>query len=70
MRQRWPVEAVRQHVDDAVRAVGARTVVTFDAHGVSGHVNHVDTHLGVLAWAAAHPVGADVWVLVRSSSHR
>jgi N-acetylglucosaminylphosphatidylinositol deacetylase len=28
-------------------------VVTFDAGGVSGHVNHVGAYRGVLAWAAA-----------------
>ena len=38
-------------------------VVTFDAHGVSGHPNHSDTHRGVRAWADAHRDDVALWTL-------
>ena len=68
MKQRWPSDAVQRQVEDAVCSAHASAVLTFDARGVSGHPNHVDTHVGVLAWAAAQQQGAAVecWLLVRA----
>jgi len=41
----------------------AAVVVTFDAHGISGHANHTATHAGVLAWAQQHGRLRDCWLL-------
>jgi N-acetylglucosaminylphosphatidylinositol deacetylase len=64
LRERWSEHLVAQLVGDAARAVRARSVLTFDARGVSGHPNHVATYRGVLAWARAQR-GVDCWLLVR-----
>jgi len=63
--QRWPAEAVAECVAAAALDFGARTVVTFDECGVSGHVNHQDTHAGVLRWAEA--AGVECWTLARGA---
>jgi len=62
MAQRWTAEEVAACVGRAASDCAARTVVTFDALGVSGHPNHRDTHLGVLRWAQ-QAQGVACWVL-------
>ena len=57
--QSWSPEAIRVHLDRAVKRVraleGASKVrlITFDAQGVSGHPNHIDMFRGVVAFARA-----------------
>ena len=43
----WPAARVAAIVDTELRRLGIQRVLTFDAHGVSGHANHVDVHYGV-----------------------
>ena len=50
---RWSPAAVAEEVAAAVVSHRADMLVTFDSHGVSGHVNHVDTHAGVRRAGAA-----------------
>ena len=40
-KERWPVEAVAEHVDAAAKRINADAIITFDVRGVSGHPNHV-----------------------------
>lgn len=65
MQERWPASVIAELVGAAVRAARAQAVVTFDAHGVSGHANHVATHRGVLAWLQAQQGDLPCWLLVR-----
>ena len=65
MQERWPESVIAELVGASARAVHAQAVVTFDAHGVSGHANHTATHRGVLAWLQAQEGGAACWLLVR-----
>jgi LmbE family N-acetylglucosaminyl deacetylase len=65
MREHWPEALVAQLVGSATCATQAHAVLTFDAHGVSGHANHVATHRGVVAWGRAQRRSADCWLLVR-----
>ena len=43
----WPAARVAAIVESELRRLGIQRVLTFDAHGVSGHANHVDVHYGV-----------------------
>ena len=67
-KERWPVEAVAEHVDAAAKRINADAIITFDVGGVSGHPNHVATHRGVLYWMmneeARGVAMPRVWVLV------
>jgi LmbE family N-acetylglucosaminyl deacetylase len=65
MREQWPEALVAQLVGSSARATQAHAVLTFDAHGVSGHANHAATHRGVVAWGRAQQRSSDCWVLVR-----
>jgi N-acetylglucosaminylphosphatidylinositol deacetylase len=47
MKTSWPEELVAQQVHIAVSKYKANQVVTFDAKGVSGHINHIGAHKGV-----------------------
>ena len=67
MQERWPEPIIAKLVDASVCATRAKAVVTFDARGVSGHVNHVATHRGVLTWLQGHGGGVACWLLVRAS---
>ena len=66
MQERWPEPTMAKLVDAAVCTARAKAVFTFDAHGVSGHVNHVATHRGVLTWLRAHQGDVACWLLVRT----
>jgi N-acetylglucosaminylphosphatidylinositol deacetylase len=44
---RWPAARVAAIVQSELQRLGIRRVLTFDARGVTGHANHVDTHHGV-----------------------
>ena len=44
---RWNKETVAEVVGEHVTRLGVSRLVTFDEHGVSGHVNHRDVHRGV-----------------------
>lgn len=62
-KERWPVP----YAANSIRAVlqhhrhSLQRVITFDHYGVSGHVNHQDTHRAV--HAACRPLGLPVWQL-------
>lgn len=43
----WPVEHIAALVAAELDVIGASRVLTFDAHGVSRHPNHVAVHRGV-----------------------
>ncbi|KAI8476247.1 MAG: N-acetylglucosaminylphosphatidylinositol de-N-acetylase family protein [Monoraphidium minutum] len=63
----WPEAVVAAEVEAALRERPCGTVVTFDAVGVSGHVNHRAVHRGVAALLAARGAAlgvADAWQLV------
>ncbi|RYG92513.1 hypothetical protein EON65_59060, partial [archaeon] len=47
MNTQWPVEVVADMVLQQARRLSAQLVVTFDAQGASGHLNHIATHHGV-----------------------
>ena len=74
--EKWPVEAVAARVDAAASKVGAETVVTFDAGGVSGHPNHTATYRGVLYWMLSEDYREtlrgvrQVWSLVTTNTVR
>ena len=74
--EKWPVEAVAAQVDAAARRVGAETVVTFDAGGISGHPNHTATYRGVLYWMLSEDYREtlrgvrQVWSLVTTNTAR
>jgi N-acetylglucosaminylphosphatidylinositol deacetylase len=54
----WPADAVAAHVAKYLRQHDeVRAVFTFDAGGVSGHRNHIDTYHGVRRLVAADPAG-------------
>ena len=42
---------------------GTRRIFTFDAGGISGHANHVDTHHGVRASLAQLDPAVSAWAL-------
>jgi N-acetylglucosaminylphosphatidylinositol deacetylase len=65
-QERWPASLIAKLVDASARAARAQAVVTFDAHGVSGHANHVATHRGVLTWLQTQQGGVACWLLVRA----
>ena len=53
-RDRWPIHVVsgvvKEYIEEEIMKKTANAKVniyTFDEGGVSGHINHVDTHLGV-----------------------
>ena len=52
----WDVEAAATAISGHVRRSGVsfNTLVTFDAHGVSGHPNHRDTHRAVVLALGSH----------------
>jgi N-acetylglucosaminylphosphatidylinositol deacetylase len=45
----WPADVIAAQVLDQATACRADRLLTFDAHGVSGHRNHRAAHAGVLA---------------------
>lgn len=45
--EQWPKEIVAKHVEQYVTSHAIENIVTFDVHGVSGHNDHIATHLGV-----------------------
>lgn len=54
--QRWNIEQVQHQIQEALRTSledqnswSRLILMTFDDHGVSGHVNHIDTYHGVCA---------------------
>ncbi|KAF6259097.1 N-acetylglucosaminylphosphatidylinositol de-N-acetylase family protein [Scenedesmus sp. NREL 46B-D3] len=47
MARAWPAEAVAHQVEQQLKQHPCDTVFTFDAHGVSGHLNHRGVHHGV-----------------------
>lgn len=49
----WPQALVARAVAATCATTRAATIVTFDARGVSGHVNHSATHYGVALLARA-----------------
>ncbi len=49
MTVRWPLTAVKSAVLSHCQLWGIEALITFDRWGVSGHVNHIDTFLGVRA---------------------
>ncbi|KAF8062000.1 Pigl [Scenedesmus sp. PABB004] len=63
----WPPEAVAAAVEAHLRRHPSDTVLTFDAHGVSGHINHRGVHAGVAALLATRGTALGVcaaWQLV------
>jgi len=46
---RWDPDVVKAHVLEQIKLWDIDAVITFDEHGVSGHVNHIDTYAGVVA---------------------
>lgn len=52
MQTVWSPEAVETAIAASIRRRPADIVVTFDSGGVSGHLNHVCTHAGVVQFAA------------------
>jgi N-acetylglucosaminylphosphatidylinositol deacetylase len=65
--QRWPIQSVSKAIQEGLTQLlaeeetgnyreSALRLITFDSLGVSGHVNHMDTHLGV-------------WELIRSNEN-
>jgi N-acetylglucosaminylphosphatidylinositol deacetylase len=58
--ERWDIAQVQQEIASTLKTAIRSTnngnkswsrlvLITFDQYGVSGHVNHIDTHLGVCA---------------------
>jgi N-acetylglucosaminylphosphatidylinositol deacetylase len=53
--ERWPIasvataieKALSEHIASSSHGFGRIVLTTFDQYGVSGHVNHIDTHYGV-----------------------
>ena len=67
--QDWAAEAVAAAVARQVRRVGRlrlRSVLTFDAHGVSGHPNHSAAWRGCRQWRRAEEPGGPRLLLLRS----
>ena len=53
----WPQDAVAQHVArhlDAATLHPVKCVLTFDCHGVTGHLNHIAVHHGTRCAVEAH----------------
>lgn len=50
MANKWSEDVVADYVRQAVQRFGIDLLLTFDAGGISGHPNHVDTHRGVLRY--------------------
>jgi len=46
----WPLETIGAVLDAYSEGVAFDFVVTFDEAGISGHANHIATHLGTKAW--------------------
>lgn len=60
--QRWKISNVVQAIqealaqeDQAIAKYQSLTLLTFDQMGVSGHVNHIDTYLGVQQFISSPP---------------
>lgn len=70
MTRSWPAEAVAQQVQQHLTQHPCDTVLTFDAYGVSGHINHQGVHDGVrlLLESEGHHLGVQHgWQLVSES---
>jgi N-acetylglucosaminylphosphatidylinositol deacetylase len=52
MTTEWPSETIGAVLDAYSEGVAFDYIVTFDARGVSGHVNHIATYEGTKAWLA------------------
>jgi N-acetylglucosaminylphosphatidylinositol deacetylase len=52
----WPAALVAQLVEKYVDEWGIGAIVTFDKYGVSGHVNHMAVHHGVVHYSATSNV--------------
>ena len=69
---RWDPGVIRAAVHDWSRVAcenfggKLRVVLSFDAHGVSGHVNHIDTGEGTIEFAS-HVEGVEAWQVVSES---
>ena len=50
--EEWPAERIARLVDAELQERSAERVLTFDAHGISQHPNHVSVHRGVMLLAA------------------
>lgn len=47
----WDRHTVARYISDSIISIEAEVLITFDAHGVSGHPNHSSVWAGViLAW--------------------
>jgi len=67
MQAAWTTQLVAQYITRAVQRWCPGHVMTFDAFGVSGHVNHRAVHAGVAAWRKSHDeehlTRPNVWAL-------
>lgn len=63
MNTNWDIGAMVEHIERGMRTAAAKTLVTFDSYGVSGHPNHRATHRGSLEFAK-HRQNVGLYVLV------
>lgn len=47
MTAKWNLKDAGYIISERINALNIDTVITFDSYGVSGHVNHKDTHAAV-----------------------
>lgn len=62
----WSAEVVADHVSRAIDSVCPDKVITFDCHGISGHINHIHTFRGTYL-AARKKCPADGILLLETS---
>ena len=41
MRTEWDPDLVRRYIEEEIDRLNIDCLITFDGHGVSGHLNHI-----------------------------
>lgn len=64
MDTRWPAEIVAQIVSHHLQSLGIDTLITFDKHGVSRHLNHCSIYYAIALLSTANKLPKDCQVYV------
>jgi N-acetylglucosaminylphosphatidylinositol deacetylase len=57
-KEQWPLNEIANVVHECVQYYSPDVIITFDEFGISRHLNHVQTHKGVMRFAIEAKMGA------------